>query len=248
MSVNLNNYQQFKEILKNYRISDRAEEALEDLRLVLLLAPTSTGRNTVIRHLLTTGKYHYVVSDTTRPPRINDGILEQNGKEYWFRSEEDVLADLKAGEFLEAELIHEQQVSGISIRELARARREQKIAITDIDLKGVHNVVSVKPDVVVILLVPPSFDEWQRRIARRGKMSSQEFLRRLKTAERIFQDGSAQSYYRYVIAEDVKQSAQIIDSIANGGRNPHQDRGRELTAQLQATLKDFIENQKAWHS
>ena len=44
-------------------------------------------------------------SATTREPRENNGILEQNGREYFFRDETEMLADIKAGNFLEAEVI-----------------------------------------------------------------------------------------------------------------------------------------------
>jgi guanylate kinase len=238
MKPKLQHYRQFQEILSSYHVSDRARQALEGLKLVLMVAPTSTGRNTLIRHLIKTGSYHYVVSDTTRPPRINDGVMEENGKEYWFRSEEDMLKDLKSGEFLEAELIHDQQVSGISIRELLNAKQEGKVAVTDIELQGIHNIVRVKPDTVSIMLLPPSYEEWQKRITRRGHMSREEYSRRLATAYRIFTDGVENNYYHFVIADNVDQTASIIDSLVKGGPNPHQDRGKELVRRLQVELQD----------
>src|SRR5579885_607634 len=110
----LEHLQEFKTVLANYRISPASQRILQQTNLVLLAAPTSAGRNTIIRELLKTGDYHYIVSDTTRQPRINDGIPEQNGVEYWFRSEADILKDLAAGQYVEAAIIHNQQVSGIS--------------------------------------------------------------------------------------------------------------------------------------
>lgn len=233
---NLTNYQQLKDTLNKYHISEEAKATLKNLRLVLLIAPTSAGRNTIIRHLLTTGKYHYIISDTTRQPRLNDGVLERSGKEYWFRTEEEMLADLISGAYLEAELIHNQQVSGISIRELEEAKQENKVAVTDVDLLGVHTVIKLKPDTFAIMVIPPSFAQWQDRIMRRTKMSEIELSRRFETAYKIFADGLQNEFYRFVISENVEQSASIIDSIINGGMNPHQDRGRELLHNLQSQL------------
>lgn len=238
--MQLQHYQEFKEVLEKYIISARAQQAIEDLKLVLLLAPSSGGRNTIIRYQLQTGRYYYIISDTTRPPRRNDGVMEQNGNEYWFRSEEQVLGDLRAGEYLEAEIIHGQQVSGISIRELEKAKQEGKVAITDVDIEGVHNVVKAKPDTTVIMLLPPSFDEWQRRLAGRGQMRPDEQKRRLQTAQKIFQDGLAQDYYHFVISENIEQSSGIIDAIVEGKSNPHQGRGRALIEHLQSSLTDKL--------
>jgi hypothetical protein len=69
--MHLRLHQEFQEVLENYRISDRAKEVLQDIRLVLLIAPTSSGKNTIIQHQVQTGKYYYIVSDTTREPRKN---------------------------------------------------------------------------------------------------------------------------------------------------------------------------------
>lgn len=238
--MQLKHYQEFKEVLDKYQISDRAQDAIKDLKLVLLLAATSSGRNTIIQHQVKTGRYYYIVSDTTRPPRENDGVLEQDGREYWFRAEEQLLTDLRAGEFLEAEIIHGQQVSGISIRELEKAGKEGKTAITDVDIQGMHNIVRVKPDTVAIMLLPPSFEEWQRRLAGRGQMRPDELKRRLQTAQKVFEDGLRQDYYHYVISENIEQSGGIIDAIVQGGPNPHQGRGRMLIEQLQSSLTDKL--------
>jgi len=238
--MNLRHYSEFKEILEKYRVSEHAQEVLKKLTLVLMLAPTSAGRNTIIRYKVGTGRYYYIVSDTTRPSRINDGVPEKNGREYWFRSEEDMLEDLRAGEFLEAEIIHDQQVSGVSIRELEKAVRAHKIAITDIDIKGMHNIKRAKPDTFAILLIPPTFDEWQRRLSGRGHMPPQEQKRRLQTARLIFDDALKQDYYQFVISENVEQSAAIVDAIVAGKPNPHQGRGRDVIEHLRSRLEDKL--------
>jgi guanylate kinase len=238
--MQLKHYQEFKSQLENYHASEHAKQIIKNLRLVLLVAPTSAGKNTIIRHQLATGRYHHIISDTTRPPRINDGIMEQNGREYWFRTEEDMLADIKAGKFLEAEILHNQQVSGISIRELEKAEKEGKIAINDVEVEGVRNILSVKPDTVAIMLLPPSFEEWQRRLAGRGRMRPDELRRRLQTAAKIFQDGLSQDYYHFVISENIEQTGGIIDALAAGKPNPYQGRGRSLIEHLQSALSDKL--------
>jgi guanylate kinase len=238
--MELEHYSEFKEILDKYTISEPAQQVLQDLKLVLLIAPTSGGRNTIIRHLANAGGYYYIISDTTRSPRVNDGVLEQDGKEYWFRTEEDMLADLKAGEFLEAEIIHRQQVSGISIRELKKAQAEHKVAITDVDINGIHNIIKAKPDALAIMILPPSFEEWQRRVASRGRMMPGEEKRRFETALRIFEDGQKYDFYRYVISENIEQSAGIIDAIVQGKPNPHQGRAYSLIQHLEENLRDKL--------
>jgi guanylate kinase len=236
----LKHYDEFKQVLKNYQVSQRAMTALADLRFVAMVAPTSTGRNTVINKLMESGDYYFIVSDTTRPPQLRDGVMEQNGGTYFFRSEEDILADLQRGEFLEAAIIHEQQVSGISIRELEKAKSMNKIAITDMEVVGADTVDRVKPDATIIFLVPPSFEEWQRRIVSRGGMSEREIENRLRSADKEIKAALSHSYYNFVIAEDVERTTSLIDTIAKGGKNPEQDKAQTLAKQIHEQLQQKL--------
>jgi guanylate kinase len=230
------NYQEFKQTLETYHLSERAEKALEGLRLVLLVGPTSSGRNTVIRELVDSHNFQNIVSDTTRPPQFRDGRMEQNGVDYFFRNEADMLADLRAGEFLEAAIIHEQQVSGVSIRELEKAKNSNKVAITDIEPQGADNVMRAKPDTKAIFLIPPSFEEWQDRIRGRGKMTEHELRNRLKGAINEFETALKHNYYQFVISENVNQSAALIEAIVRGDSNPYQGQAPGLIHRLLDSL------------
>ncbi len=222
---------EFQTILKNYQISDTGKQLLGKVRLVLLDAPTSGGRNTIIGELLKTGDYHFITSDTTRQPRINDGVPEQDGHQYWFRNEKDLLDDLKAGKFLEAAVIHKQQVSGISLRELEKAHQDGKIAITDIEMEGVDNITEAKPDVIVIFVVPPTFEEWQKRIYKRGTMDIDEYRRRLRSSLREFKHALERPYYHFVINDNMRHAIDQIDSLA---RNPDIDKVQSNRAVVEA--------------
>jgi guanylate kinase len=232
----LNHYDEFKNVLENYQPSERAKKALEGLNLVLLVGPTSSGRNTVIRELIDKHNFQNIISDTTRPPQFRDGRMEENGVDYFFRSEEEMLADLHMGEFLEAALIHEQQVSGVSIRELEKVKNSNKIAITDIEPQGTDNVMRAKPDAKAIFLIPPSYQEWMDRITGRGQMTEHELRNRLLGALKEFDAALAHNYYNFVITENVAHSASLIEAIAHGKINPHQGQAQGLIHKLQGSL------------
>ena len=233
---------EFRTLLANYHPSEAAQETLRAIRLVLLVAPSSSGRNTIINKLLKTGHYHFIVSDTTRKPRVNDGVLEQNGREYWFRTEDEVLAELRDGEFLEAAVIHEQQVSGISIRELKTARQANKIAINEVEVVGAANIHRIKPDTEIMFVVPPNFDEWMRRMHRRGELPADEVRRRLQSAARELGVGLEHDYYTFVVNDDFDDTVALIDALANGA--PHsqakQQEARAIARQLQADTEAYL--------
>lgn len=241
MENHLSHLTEFNDILASYKVSPRASKSLKSLKLVLLLAPSGGGRNTLISKLLTTGRYHFIISDTTRRPRHNNGLLEQNGREYWFRTETEILDDLRSGEFLEAEVIHSQQVSGISIRELEKAASDNKISITDVDIGGIKLILKAKPDVFAIVILPPSFDEWQRRLSQRGQLAGDEYYRRMQTALRIFTEAKTNKDLVFIISDNVNHSSKEVDDIISGKIDQAiQAKARKLLEILIIKTKDTL--------
>lgn len=238
----LHRIDEFKAALADYRLSEAAKQTLADLRLVLMVGPTSSGRNTIIRELVKTGGYHFIVSDTTRQPRSNDGVMEQNGVEYWFRTEDEMLKEIQNGDFLEAAIIHNQQVSGISIRELEKARQTDKIAIDEVEIVGADNTHRAKPDTIIIFSVPPGFEKWMHRLRKRGKMPEDEIHRRLETACLEFDAALVHDYYQFVINDDIDETVAVVDSIARLGHHDQsrQAEARQLVKLLYQQTRDYL--------
>ncbi len=222
----LKRVEEFKKILANYQPSADAKQTLAQVQLVLLVGPSSSGRNTIINQLLQSGLYHYVVSDTTRKPRENNGILEQSGREYWFRTEDEILADLEAGKFLEAAVIHNQQVSGISIRELQSAADDHKIAINEVEVVGADHIHTANPTTMFLFILPPSFDEWLARMNGRGALPADEMKRRLESAVSEITMALDKDYYHFVINDTFAHTARRIDAIIRD----HADDGEDQVA------------------
>lgn len=225
---------EFEEALADYQFSQHAKTILEKTPLVLMLGVFGAGRNSIINQLIKSDKYYFIVSDTTRPPKVRDGAMEQHGVQYFFRSEDEVLRDIRKGEFLEAEIIHNQQVSGISIRELEKADEQNKIAITDVDLQGTVNALRVKPDTTLIFIVPPSFDEWVERIKGREIMSDQEFYNRMQTAQRILRTVLASDDYKFVINDSIDKAVVRVNEIvfSKAHSEEHHQQAKEVAEGL----------------
>jgi guanylate kinase len=233
---------EFRDVLAQYQLSDEAKQTLQDTQLVLLVGPSSSGRNTIINQLVKSGEYFFVVSDTTRQPRVNNGILEENGREYWFRSEVDVLSDLKEGKFLEAAIIHNQQVSGISIRELKRAEEQHKIAIDEIEVVGADNIHRLVPAAQFIFVVPPSFDEWITRMNARGELPAAETKRRMESAVMEIDTALDRDYYTFVVNDTFMQATKRVDSIIRGhaADAEQQAAAKDVARQLREDTKQFL--------
>jgi guanylate kinase len=233
---------EFKAALKDYQPSKENIGILKANPLVLLVGPTAAGRNTLINILVETGRYHFIVSDTTRRPRENNGILEQDGVEYWFKTESEFLVGLDRGLYLEAAIIHKQQVSGISMDELRMAYKQGKIAIDEVERVGAANVYRYKPDTLIIFLLPPTFDVWMERLRGRGHMPEDEVRRRLISAQEEIATALDNNYYQFVINNEVHEAATAVDELANG-RKPDakkQQHGRVHAAQLAQDVQLYL--------
>lgn len=236
----------FESVLSNYHINSAARQVLRQTPLVLMAAASSAGRNTIMRQLIASGYYYEVISDTTRPPRENDGVLERDGVEYYFRSEHEMLEGLHKGEYIEAALIHQQQVSGMSAREIMAAAEAGKIAIADIDPQGLETIHRLKPDLIPLFILPPDFSRWQIRMRKRGAMSDEEHRRRLESAIWEFEWVLERSYCLFVVNDSLEHAIAEVDDIARRGKidKDSQTRARTLVRQLIGDTKSYLARPK----
>lgn len=243
MKPKLQHKQEFEAILQDYQPSPSHKELLGNAAVTLLVGPSSAGRNRIIKELLETGSYHQIISDTTRPPRSNDGIMEQNGREYWFQSEDAMLDELRAGDLLEAAVIHEQQVSGVSIRELKVAHEAGKIAVNDIEVAGARYAKERIAKAKLIFVLPPDFDTWMKRLDARGNMSPEEKRARLETAIREIERMEREINDYHVVVNDsldeaVAKVRQIseYDETFSYPNSPEQQVAKDLIINIQRYL------------
>lgn len=213
----LKHLNEFQRVLKTYKPSLELLDLLQDRKLVVVSGPSASGRNTIINSLIMTGKYCFLASDTTRHPRINNGVPEANGKDYWFKTEEEFLHGLKNGAYVEAAIIHNQQVSGISLAELRRATETGNIAITDVDIHGCDNIKSYTDNALPIFILPPDFPEWMRRLDGRGAMDPAEKRRRLISAAEEIEVALQRSYFRFIINWDLRVTVEALHEHITSG-------------------------------
>src|SRR5579884_1932770 len=88
--------------LAPYTPAPATAQLVKSTPILLLVGPTGAGKDALKDKLLATGRYHHIISHTTRPPRINHGVIEQDGREYHFidRAAASKMLDDKA--FIEA--------------------------------------------------------------------------------------------------------------------------------------------------
>src|SRR4051812_20106709 len=103
--------------LANYEPTEQTKQLIRETPILLLVGPTGAGKDSVKDKLLESGKFHHIISHTTRPPRINHGIPEEDGVDYHFISKNEAVKLLENHEMIEAKM-YSGNVYGTSAAEI----------------------------------------------------------------------------------------------------------------------------------
>jgi len=231
--------QDLQQLVKNYKISPEAVELVRKTQIVLLVGVSGAGKDTIKHRLLETGNYHHIISHTTRPPRENGGVMEQDGVEYHFISKEQAADMLRRAEFIEANF-YSGNIYGTSVAEIRKAYDNGKIAVTDLEIQGVAEYKAISPTVIAEFILPPNYTEWQRRLrARYGGKSPDpaDLLKRMKTAIAELHEGLDKPYYHYVVNENLDDAVQAVDSIAH-----HNDEFTQIDSSYRVWAERLLED------
>jgi guanylate kinase len=206
-----------EEQIKNYKPNQAGAELLGATEVVLLVGITGAGKDTVLREMLKSGTFHNLITTVTRPPRYNNGVLEQDGVEYHFINDEAAVKLLEAGEYVEASLVHG-RIYGVTAEEIRRAHDKNMVALADVDVQGVAKYKKVSDNVTAIFLVPPSYAEWRRRVRNRYP-TEEEFLEdwpnRRRSAVVELERALATPYYHFVINDELSETVHACMQIAH---------------------------------
>lgn len=133
--------------------------------LFVVAAPSGAGKSSLVSALLQVDSHLVVaVSHTTRAPRGQ----EQQGREYHFTDEATFRAMVDRGDFLEWAEVHG------NLYGTSRSAIEERITggqdvVLEIDWQGALQIRKLFPNAVLVFILPPSWDELQQRLNRRGE-------------------------------------------------------------------------------
>jgi guanylate kinase len=205
-------------LLNAYKMPPKAVDTVSSTRILFLVGISGAGKDTVLRKLLDSDKYQYIVSHTTRHPRYNKGKLEEDGIDYYFIDSQTAASMLDKKEFVEAKL-YGNNIYGTTVAEIEKARRSGKIAVTDIEVQGVAEYKAAAPNVVTVFLLPPDFDTWQTRLKARyadKPVDQEDMNKRMHTAKIELQEALDKDYFEFVINDDLGRAVKAVDDIAGG--------------------------------
>lgn len=157
---------------------------------------SGAGKGTVMKRLLE--KYDdcaLSISVTTRKPREG----EVDGRDYFFRTKEEVEAMIEADELLEyAQYV--ENYYGTPRSYVEEMLSKGKNVILEIEIQGAMKIKEKIPDTVLIFVTPPTIQELKDRLVGRGTETQEVIESRLKRAS---EEAEGIESYDYLLVNDV---------------------------------------------
>ncbi len=146
--------------------------------LFCVAAPSGAGKSSLVKALLELDSHLTVsISHTTRAPRGQ----EQHGREYWFIDESEFRTMAGRGDFFEWAQVHG-HLYGTSRRAIQDHLARGEDMILEIDWQGALQIKQLFEHAVLIFVLPPSWNELQQRLARRGEDPPEVIATRMANA------------------------------------------------------------------
>ena len=181
---------------------------MEKAKLIIFSAPSGAGKSSLIRKLiqLSDQSIELSVSATTRASR--DG--EVHGKDYFFMSDDEFNQMKENDAFLESANVHGFQYA--TIKSYVQEKINSGISvILDIDVQGFTQIKNSLMEHISIFILPPSFEELEKRLFTRGQDSNEVISKRLKNA--VTELKYADMFDYVVLNDEFNKTIETLSSI-----------------------------------
>jgi guanylate kinase len=180
-------------------------------KLIILSAPSGSGKSTIISQILNRGlPIEFSVSATSRPPRGQ----EKEGIEYYFLSPEEFKRKIKENLFLEYEEVYSDRFYGTLKSEVENKLGKGKNVILDVDVAGGLNIKKqYGKEALLIFIQPPSIEELQKRLEKRGTETPEVIKDRISKA--TYELSLASQYDTVIINNNLEQAIEETLTIIN---------------------------------
>ena len=201
-------------------------------QLYVISAPSGAGKTSLVSALVSASPEISVsISHTTRAKRPG----ELDGVNYHFIDQTEFDRMDEADEFLESAHVfdHSYGTSNVAVETLLKTGVD---VVLEIDWQGARQIREHRPDCLSIFILPPSHDELEQRLKRRGEDNDTIVQRRMRDA--VAEMSHHKDFDFIVVNDDFHTALVDIQSIVRAKRL------RSDVQQLEITdlLKDLLEH------
>lgn len=185
--------------------------------LFVVSGPSGVGKDTLVSEYLKENDAHLSVSATTRKPRVG----EENGKSYYFLTEEEFKYKIKENDFLEY-AIYNDCYYGTLKSETEKYLNNGIDVFLVIEVQGAFQIKDKIKDSVLIFIMPPSLEVLKERITNRGLDSEKMIQNRLNIA---INEMNLSNKYDYVLVNNELSTAmEKFSLIVNDAKEKNNEK------------------------
>ncbi len=163
-------------------------------RLILVSGASGVGKSSVLKEVMAHNpQLAFSVSATTRDPRPG----EEEGVHYYFITKEQFEEMIAQDAFLEYDA-HADNFYGTPLAQLEEKLQKGDV-ILDVEPAGAKIVRQKRPDTMLVFIMPPSLEELERRLRKRGDTSEEQIALRM---ERAKWEMEQRYWYDHVVIND----------------------------------------------
>ena len=196
--------------------------------LFVVAAPSGAGKSSLVKALLELdAKLDASISHTSRAPRGQ----ELHGREYWFVSAETFQEMVAHGDFFEWAEVHG-NLYGTSRSAIEARMAHGEDVVLEIDFQGALQIKQLFPYAVLIFILPPSWEELEQRLKRRGDTEPAVIATRMANAR--LEVAQAQSFDFVVVNAAFDTAVFDLKSIVHAQRLKYLAQRRNRSAVFRA--------------
>ena len=184
----------------------------DSAKLVVLSGPSAVGKGTLAKFIIENNPdFRLSVSATTRSPRAG----EVDGVSYLFVSENEFSEMAESNALLEWATVHGAHRYGTPKLPVLASLESGENVLLEIDVQGAFQVKRSFPNAVLVFVNPPSFEELEARMDKRGTESLEDKLRRLETAKTELSQSDSFDFQvtNDVVARCAQEVVDLVKSI-----------------------------------
>ena len=178
----------------------------------MVTAPSGTGKTTLLKALMAADpRLRFSISYTTRPPRPG----EVSGRDYFFVSPEEFRGLRDRGAL--AEWVEQFGYGyGTSKEWILQALDSGRDLVFDLDTRGARALKESFPQGIFVFILPPNFQELERRLKSRGDLAPAELARRLEQGRTELKEIPGYDYL--VVNNDLPLALDQLRAIVTAAR------------------------------
>lgn len=203
-------------LIQNYQPAPAVLARINNVSLLIVIGPSGAGKTTIINRL----DISYVPTDTTREPRPD----EIEGVDFYFRKDyERLISEIEDGRLI--------QVAAGASGDLYATRASSYPQAGWAVMPVMAGVVPIFRNLgfantLSVFIVPPTFEEWMRRMGSHG-LTAEQLKRRLAEARRSLKFALKDEETHFILNDEVADAtAQITDLLAGKINKSREDAAR----------------------